>query len=137
MAIVEVLDPSARLREMIGASATEQNLRLAALAAGMTSLGEDGLIKAKAGITTLEELLRAMDVTSKIESLCPGCARIVQYDFVACPFCEKSLSRACVACQRPLQLEWKVCPYCGTRPQTSEKGHGQIVGEGQPDPRRT
>jgi type IV pilus assembly protein PilB len=114
-AIMEILDPSARIREMIAAEATEQDLRLAALAAKMTSLGEDGLSKAKAGLTTLEEVLRVIEVSNRIESLCPTCARIVQYDFQACPFCGAVLNRACEACRRPLQLEWTLCPYCGGR----------------------
>src|SRR5437879_9711640 len=115
MVIMESLDPTARMREMISAEASEQELRLAAVAAKMTTLGEDGLNKAKAGLTTLEELLRVIEVTSKTESICPTCARIVQYDFVACHYCETMLSRTCVCCKRSLQLECKTCPYCGTR----------------------
>ena len=115
MAIMEIVDPTARMREMISAEASEQELRLAALTAKMTTLGEDGLNKAKAGLTTLEELVRVIEVSSKTESICPTCARIVQYDFMACPYCETILSRTCISCKRSLQLEWKTCPYCGTR----------------------
>jgi type IV pilus assembly protein PilB len=115
MAIMELLDPNARIREMISAEASEQELRLAALAAKMTTLGEDGLNKAKAGLTTLEELVRVIEVSSKTESICPTCARIVQYDFIACPYCETTLSRNCMGCKRSLHLEWKTCPYCRTR----------------------
>ncbi len=115
VAIMEILDPTARMREMIAAAASEQDLRLAALASRMTSLGEDGLAKAKAGLTTIEELLRVIEVSDKVESICPACARIVQYDFQTCPFCETLLNRTCEACRRPLQREWKLCPYCGVR----------------------
>jgi type IV pilus assembly protein PilB len=115
IAIMEILDPSARLREMIAQDATEQELRLATLAAKMTTLGEDGLSKAKAGLTTLEELLRVIEVSSKTESLCPTCSRVVQYDFMICPHCETILSLHCSGCRKSLQLEWKTCPYCGTR----------------------
>ena len=115
VAIMEILDPTARMRELIASEASEQNLRLAALAAKMISLGENGLNKAKAGITTLDELLRVIEISNKIESLCPTCSRIVQYDFQACPFCETLLNRTCEVCRRPLQLEWKLCPYCGVR----------------------
>src|SRR5213593_665112 len=115
MAIMEIVDPTARMREMISAEASEQELRLAALTAKMTTLGEDGLNKAKAGLTTLEELVRVIEVSSKTESICPSCARIVQYDFMACPYCETVLGRNCIGCKRSLHLEWKTCPYCGTR----------------------
>jgi len=115
IAIMEILDPTARMREMISAEVTEQELRLAALAAKMTTLGEDGLGKAQAGLTTLEELLRVIEVSSKTESLCPTCSRVVQYDFMLCPYCETILSRNCMGCKHSLQLEWKTCPYCGTR----------------------
>ena len=119
VAIMEILDPTARMREMISAEATEQELRLEALAAKMTTLGEDGLNKAKAGVTTLEELLRVIEVSGKTESICPTCSKIIQYDFMACPFCETVLSRNCVSCKRALQTEWKMCPYCGTRTDTA------------------
>ena len=115
VAIMEILDPTARMREMISAEATEQELRLEALAAKMTTLGEDGLNKAKAGVTTLEELLRVIEVSGKTESICPTCSKIIQYDFMACPFCETVLNRSCVSCKRALQTEWKICPYCATR----------------------
>ncbi len=115
VAIMEIFDPTARIREMISADATEQELRLAALVAKMTTLGEDGLIKAKAGLTTLEELLRVIEVSGKTESLCPTCAKVVQYNFMTCPFCETILSQNCAGCKRALQLEWKICPYCSTR----------------------
>jgi type IV pilus assembly protein PilB len=118
IAIMEILDPTAWMREMISAEASEQELRLAGLSAKMTTLGEDGLNKAKAGITTLEELLRVIEVSSKTESICPACSKIVQYDFVVCPFCETLLSRNCMSCKHPLQLEWKTCPFCGTRAGT-------------------
>jgi len=119
VAIMEILDPTARMREMISSEATEQELRLEALAAKMITLGEDGLNKAKAGQTTLEELLRVIDVSSKTESICPTCAKVVQYDFMSCPYCETMLSRNCVGCKRALQMEWKMCPYCGTRVDTA------------------
>src|SRR5437870_13893157 len=65
IAIMEILDPTARMREMISAEASEQALRLAALSAKMTTLGEAGLTKAKARITTLAALLRVIVVATK------------------------------------------------------------------------
>jgi type IV pilus assembly protein PilB len=115
VAIMEILDPNAKMRELINAEASEQELRLAALAAKMTTLGEDGLNKAKAGLTTLEELVRVIEVSSKTESICPTCSHVVQYDFMACPYCETILSRNCQNCRKTLQVEWKLCPYCGAR----------------------
>lgn len=120
VAIMEILDPTARMREMIAAEASEQELRLEALATKMTTLGEDGLTKAKAGVTTLEELLRVIEVSGKTESLCPTCAKIVQYDFRVCPYCEALLSRNCVGCARALQMEWTICPYCATRAEPAQ-----------------
>src|SRR2546422_5930683 len=113
MAIMEIVDPTARMREMISAEASEQELRLAALTAQMTTLGEDGLNKAKAGLTTLEELVRVIEVSSKTESICPSCARIVQYDFMACPYCETVLGRNCIGCKR--SEERRVGKECRSR----------------------
>src|SRR2546428_11994015 len=86
IAIMEILDPTARMREMISAEASEQELRLAALTAKMTTLGEDSLNKAKAGLTTLDEILRVIEGPSKTQAICPSCARRVQYYLMSCPY---------------------------------------------------
>jgi len=48
------------LRELIARRASTDELRTAAVDAGMTTMLQDGLEKAKAGVTTIEEVLRVL-----------------------------------------------------------------------------
>jgi len=110
--IYEVLRVSDKLRRLISAKAPEDQLREAALAGGMISLGEDGLSKVKSGVTTPEELLRVVSEVREMRTLCPGCGAAVGVDFLACPQCGKRLSGGCPHCGRALQPGWNFCPYC-------------------------
>jgi len=60
--IFELLQTDDRLRELINGKADSASLQKAARAAGMETMSEDGLRKAIAGATTLEEVLRATAV---------------------------------------------------------------------------
>jgi type IV pilus assembly protein PilB len=84
----------------------------AARAAGMRSLGEDGLLKVKAGLTTPEELLRVVTDVRKSDSACSKCGGEVEPDFIVCPDCGHHLGGGCSYCGRALQPDWKYCPYC-------------------------
>jgi predicted amidophosphoribosyltransferase len=81
----------------------------------MTSLGEDGLNKVKAGITTIEELLRVIEVREDLRTFCTHCGQSIHFDFQVCPYCAYPVSHHCHACGKPLQPEWIVCPYCRNR----------------------
>jgi type II secretory ATPase GspE/PulE/Tfp pilus assembly ATPase PilB-like protein len=58
--IQEVLPAAGKVREAIFANASEQELQKLALQTGMTSIFHDGLGKAMAGLTTIEEVYRAV-----------------------------------------------------------------------------
>jgi len=60
---------------------------------------------------TLEEeaLLQSLEDAS----LCPGCSRHVQNDWVACPNCHVKLKKTCSHCGKAIELPWELCPYCG------------------------
>ena len=62
LGLFEMLEITPPLRELIAGRALEQELRSAALAAQMRSLWEDGLEKLKEGVTTLDELLRVVEI---------------------------------------------------------------------------
>ena len=98
------------------------HVRDAALAAGMVSLGEDGLLKVKAGVTTPEELLRVVTEVREARSACPSCGVSVSPDFVACPSCGHRVGGGCLHCHKPMQAGWKFCPYCA---KNSEIGRGK------------
>jgi type IV pilus assembly protein PilB len=58
LALFEVMPVTRAIRELIVTGGTESAVRATALADGMRSLRADGLAKAIAGKTTLEEVLR-------------------------------------------------------------------------------
>jgi len=101
-----------KMRELIQSSSSIDILREAAMATGMTTLGVSGLKKVEEGITTLDEVLKAVQQKEELTSICPSCGRGVSLDFRDCPFCKKTLVPSCNSCGRIAQPGWVVCPYC-------------------------
>jgi hypothetical protein len=120
--IYEIMHVSDKLRRQIAQRGSEASLRDAALASGMTSLGEDGLLKVKAGVTTPEELLRVVTEVREARSSCPECGVGVSPDFVACPSCGHRVGGGCPHCHKPLQSGWKYCPYCARTTELQRAG---------------
>ncbi len=114
IAIYEVMRVTDKLRRMITSRAGEDAIRDVALSGGLMTLGEDGLAKVKAGITTPEELLRVVTEVHEMRTMCPGCGGSVAMDFNACPHCGRRLSGGCSKCGRPQQAGWNFCPYCSS-----------------------
>ena len=110
--IYEIMTVTDDLRRLIAQRGAEAVLREAALGAGMISLGEDGLLKVKAGITTPHELLRVVTEVRETRALCPACGTRITPEFHACPTCGHRVGGGCPHCHRPVQPEWKFCPYC-------------------------
>jgi len=129
--IYEVMRVTERVRRMIAQRAGEDTIREAALASGMLSLGEDGLAKVKAGVTTPEELLRVVTEVREMRTLCGGCGNAVAIDFVACPSCGHKLQNTCTKCNRTLQPGWNFCPYCASssEPKPARKSKRLKAGE--------
>jgi type II secretory ATPase GspE/PulE/Tfp pilus assembly ATPase PilB-like protein len=119
--IYEVMRVTDKLRRLIASRAQEDQLREAAIAGGMITLGEDGLSKVKSGITTPEELLRVVTEVREMRTLCVGCGAAVGVDFMACPQCGKRLSAGCPHCGRALQPGWNFCPYCAKSTTESKR----------------
>jgi len=49
------------------------------------------------------------------EAFCPHCGREIRADFVACPFCGKSVKSTCPKCGKQVQSDFVACPYCGVQ----------------------
>ncbi len=113
-----------RLRRLIAQKGSEAQLRDAAISGGMISLGEDGLTKVKAGVTTPEELLRVVTEVREARSACPECNTSVSPDFNACPTCGHRVGGGCPHCNKPIQAGWKFCPYCAKSTDVSSKRGG-------------
>jgi type IV pilus assembly protein PilB len=132
IALYEVMRVSDRVRRLIAQRAGEDMVREAAVSSGLTTLGEDGLAKVKAGITTAEELLRVVTEVREIRTLCPSCGGAVAVDFVACPQCGHRVSGGCASCGRAIQAGWSFCPYCAnSAAATLSKGQRKRMREEQ------
>jgi type IV pilus assembly protein PilB len=134
--IYEVMRVTDKLRRLISAKAPEDQLREAALAGGMISLGEDGLSKVKSGVTTPEELLRVVTEVREMRTLCAGCGSAVGVDFLACPQCGKRLSGGCPHCGRALQPGWNFCPYCARTTESKRNPRRLRDRDGREQPER-
>jgi type IV pilus assembly protein PilB len=110
--IYEVMRVTDKLRRLISARSSEDQLREAAVGGGMITLGEDGLAKVKSGVTTPEELLRVVTEVREMRTLCAQCGAAVGVDFNACPQCGKRIGGGCPHCGRAMQPGWNFCPYC-------------------------
>ena len=111
-AIEETMVMNAKIRELLQSSASVDTVREAAMALGMTTLGIRGLDKIKEGITTVEEVLKAVHQKEELTTICASCGKAVSLDFKDCPYCKKPLVPTCGSCKRIVQPEWVVCPYC-------------------------
>jgi type IV pilus assembly protein PilB len=120
--IYEVMRVNDKLRRAIASRASEAQIRDAAVASGMVSLGEDGLAKVRSGITTPEELLRVVTEVREVRTLCAICGSAVGVDFLACPHCGKRQGGGCPHCGRALQPGWNFCPYCARTTETRRTG---------------
>ncbi len=110
--LFEVLPIVSKMKELIASGGSEEEIRQAAEAHGVTTLGEDGLTKVKEGITTLDEVLRVIEVEEEMRDLCPSCGKTVHLDFALCPYCRHEIRSNCPSCKRLLQPDWPLCPYC-------------------------
>jgi DNA-directed RNA polymerase subunit RPC12/RpoP len=110
--IYEIMPVTDELRRLIAQKGAEAPLRAAACAGGMLSLGEDGILKVKAGTTTPEELLRVVTEVRRAAGVCSECGQSVAHDFVACPECGHRVDGRCARCGQSLRPDWNYCPYC-------------------------
>jgi RNA polymerase subunit RPABC4/transcription elongation factor Spt4 len=110
--VYEVMRVTDKVRRLISSNAPEHQLREAALAGGMISLGEDALAKVRSGVTTPDELLRVVSEVGETRALCAGCGAPVDADYLVCPHCGTRQGDGCPQCGRVLQPGWTFCPYC-------------------------
>jgi len=112
-AIEEIMIIGPKIRELIESSASADTLRDAAMAMGMTTLGMSGMRKIEKGVTTIDEVLKAVHEKEELTTVCPHCGKTVSLDFKDCPYCKKPIIPSCSSCNRIVQPDWVACPYCG------------------------
>ena len=77
LGIYEMLRVTSAIKELIRHKAGEGALRRAASMAGTTTLLEDGLSKVLAGQTSVEEMLRVVELETEESYSCPQCRALV------------------------------------------------------------
>lgn len=114
--IFEVMVADAGIKELIRTDATEGVLKKEAMAKGMKLLKEDGINKALAGLTTIEELMRILYVEEQEEiKECPNCSEKLQENITACPKCGHKLKDVCPSCKKDIEPAWAFCSSCGEK----------------------
>jgi len=124
----EVLVMTTRLRELVSAGATDHEVQHEALAAGMTTLFQAGLSTIREGATSIEELLRVVEVEGSYETLCATCQGVLHSDFLTCPSCGTPVANRCAQCGKTLRDGWTFCPRCRRKedhPAVVELSHFQ------------
>jgi len=145
-AVFEVMSVTPTLAKLIEAKAQESALRLQARQDGSRPLFADAAAKACTGITTIDEVVRVVDVPDE-GSRCPSCSQTVEENFAICPHCGTPLHCKCSSCGMNLQKEWQICPYCGTAttrgaapatvpPRTATRPMEVVAAVGQPGGRQ-
>lgn len=110
--IFEILRPNQAARELIYSGASDAELNVAAISNGMTSICWDGILKVKAGITTLDELTRVIEIYDEFNVGCDNCGKVIRSSFMLCPYCGTTQGNSCDRCGKVLEAEWAFCPYC-------------------------
>jgi type IV pilus assembly protein PilB len=110
--VFEVVRMTASLREKILRKASHAELHRTAALTGTRFLLEDAIEKVGQGLTTLDEVLRVIQVEEDETARCPGCTVLVDLNFATCPYCLYPLKCRCEACGHDLKPEWRICPYC-------------------------
>jgi CheY-like chemotaxis protein len=124
--LYELLRLTPTIKELINRKAPEVEMRKAAGLAGTRFLLEDAMEKVRQGITTLEEVLRVIQLQEEEITRCPKCNSFINLDFSTCPYCMHALKYLCESCGQELKLEWKICPYCNTRVERAPTAEGAL-----------
>ena len=112
LGIFEVLQFKPRLKEIIASGGSEAEIKAFAQNQNISSMGDDGINKVKAGVTTIDEVLRVIEVEEDIRILCPQCEKPIHLDFIVCPYCRCEVQTSCPTCNKLVQADWTMCPYC-------------------------
>jgi type IV pilus assembly protein PilB len=113
--IYELLSVDSPMRKILMKDPSEGAILAQALASGMVTLRAAGILKARQGLTTFEEVVRVTQSDHVGGQSCDACGRPVESDMIACPWCAATLERGrCAECSKKLDPDWKVCPWCRT-----------------------
>jgi type IV pilus assembly protein PilB len=113
--VYEVWPISPAMGKLIEANAGETPLRNQARTEGYSTLLEDSLNKLTTGVTTIDEVMRVVQVNESTPR-CSACQKEVADEYTVCPHCGHLLRATCGGCAKPMDPSWVTCPYCGGAP---------------------
>lgn len=87
MGIYELLLFNDEIRGAVRSGMRDEETRNLARGNGMRLMQEDALEKVKKGLTTLEEVMRVVNLEKSGGQRCPKCNRVGGTSFVFCPYC--------------------------------------------------
>ena len=102
-------------RHIISTDYKEAELVKMARLGGMSTLIEDGISKVVMGETTLDEIVRVVGAQTRYERQCETCHKLIEVNFLFCPYCGVFKENICTNCRLPLEEEWQLCPACGKK----------------------
>jgi len=111
--VYEMLVMNDDYRQLVGGDYKESDLLNLARINGMKTLQEDGLEKVRRGWTTLDEVVRVIGPTVRLERKCDACGKNIDSKFLFCPHCGVFRRNCCKSCHMPLENGWFMCPFCG------------------------
>jgi type IV pilus assembly protein PilB len=116
--VFEVIRFTETLRRALAPRPRIDQVREMAFKGDVATLAEDGVSKAMAGVTSIEEVRRTVREFQAPRPICPACGGVVAVDFSACPRCGQRLGIECPHCGRGLEAGWTYCPFCARRVET-------------------
>ncbi len=85
--VYELLQLDDALRAAIRTTVRLEELRGLARSSGMKTLAESGLDLVRDGVTTLDEILRAIPMQANLGLMCESCSQALAPKFHYCPYC--------------------------------------------------
>ena len=124
--VYEVVPVTSTIGKLVETAAGESALRHQARSEGFATILDDALGKLTAGLTTVDEVLRVVQVNENVPR-CRNCHKEVADEFTVCPHCATVLRAVCGGCSKPLDPSWITCPYCGGKQRTGAAGGGRAT----------
>ena len=135
--IFEVLEVNDAMRSHIVRGTAENEVRKLAMDEGMRPIGEHGLEKVLAGITTLDEVSRVVYLAEQGVKVCGSCSTVVSQEFEYCHQCGHFVGEHCGGCRRRVEAKWAFCPTCGTAARQSAAEPTKLVPKQRAAPKST
>jgi type IV pilus assembly protein PilB len=119
--VYEILPFTSRVRDVVSNNGSEGDIKQVLRLERVQTLLQSGLKIVQSGRTSVDELIRVVQVDKDSLSTCSGCGYLLGQDFAFCPECSKRVSMNCTHCRKIIAPPWKYCPYCSVKVEEVSK----------------